>query len=706
MKEYQLIAGELAISQRQVEATVELLKEGATVPFIARYRKERTGGLEDVSIIAIKDQWSKLMDLKTRKEYILMTIEEQGKLTDELRKRIQECYEFSMLEDIYLPYKPKRKTKATVARELGLEPLAEWLMKEPAGEIEGYAERFVNDGVETAEKALSGARDIIAEWVNENEQARETVRYHFQRFGLFSSKSVKSKEAEGVKFKDYFDFSEPIQKCPSHRILALFRGEDEGFLRLSVGPDEEEVVDQLNRRLIKTRNAASEQIALAVKDSYKRLLEPSIETEFRAALKERADQEAIRVFAENLRQLLLTAPLGHKRILALDPGFRTGCKVVCLNEEGKLIHDTVIYPHEPQLELAKSRDVLVKLVKQFDIQCIAVGNGTAGRETESFVKGLSEIQGIEVYMVNESGASIYSASEVAREEFPDKDVTVRGAVSIGRRLADPLAELVKIDPKSIGVGQYQHDVDQNKLKESLDAVVLNCVNNVGVNVNTASKSLLTYVSGLGPQLAQNIVKYRDENGPFKSRKELKKVARLGEKAFEQCAGFLRIPNAKNVLDNSAVHPESYELVERMAADLSTTVDSLVSDVKLRSKIDGKKYVSDKVGAYTIDDILKELDKPGRDPRGELKSFSFSSARKPEELITGSVVPGIVTNITAFGCFVDVGVKQEGLVHVSHLANRFVKDPNEVVKLGQHVMVKVMEVDLMRKRIGLSIKEAQ
>ena len=706
MKEYQLIAGELAISQRQVEATVELLKEGATVPFIARYRKERTGGLEDVSIIAIKDQWSKLMDLKTRKEYILMTIEEQGKLTDELRKRIEECYEFSMLEDIYLPYKPKRKTKATVARELGLEPLAEWLMKEPAGEIEGYAERFVNDGVETAEKALSGARDIIAEWVNENEQARETVRYHFQRFGLFSSKSVKSKEAEGVKFKDYFDFSEPIQKCPSHRILALFRGEDEGFLRLSVGPDEEEVVDQLNRRLIKTRNAASEQIALAVKDSYKRLLEPSIETEFRAALKERADQEAIRVFAENLRQLLLTAPLGHKRMLALDPGFRTGCKVVCLNEEGKLIHDTVIYPHEPQLELAKSRDVLVKLVKQFDIQCIAVGNGTAGRETESFVKGLSEIQGIEVYMVNESGASIYSASEVAREEFPDKDVTVRGAVSIGRRLADPLAELVKIDPKSIGVGQYQHDVDQNKLKESLDAVVLNCVNNVGVNVNTASKSLLTYVSGLGPQLAQNIVKYRDENGPFKSRKELKKVARLGEKAFEQCAGFLRIPNSKNILDNSAVHPESYELVERMAADLSTTVDSLVSDVKLRSKIDGKKYVSDKVGAYTIDDILKELDKPGRDPRGELKSFSFSSARKPEELITGSVVPGIVTNITAFGCFVDVGVKQEGLVHVSHLANRFVKDPNEVVKLGQHVMVKVMEVDLMRKRIGLSIKEAQ
>jgi uncharacterized protein len=635
-----------------------------------------------------------------------MTIEEQGKLTDELRRRIEECYEFSTLEDIYLPYKPKRKTKATVARELGLEPLAEWLMKEPAGEIEGYAERFVNDGVESAEKALSGARDIIAEWVNENEKARETVRYHFQRYGLFSSKSVKSKEAEGVKFKDYFDFSESLHKCPSHRILALFRGEEEGFLRISVGPDEEEVVDQLNRRLIKTRNAASEQIAIAVKDSYKRLLGPSIETEFRAALKERADQEAIRVFAENLKQLLLTAPLGHKRILALDPGFRTGCKVVCLNEEGKLLHDTVIYPHEPQQELSKSRDVIVKLVNQFNIQCIAVGNGTAGRETESFVKGLSELQGMEVYMVNESGASIYSASDVAREEFPDKDVTVRGAVSIGRRLADPLAELVKIDPKSIGVGQYQHDVDQNKLKESLDAVVLNCVNNVGVNVNTASKSLLTYVSGLGPQLAQNIVKYRDENGPFKSRKELKKVPRLGEKAFEQCAGFLRIPNAKNVLDNSAVHPESYDIVERMAADLSTSVDSLVADVKLRTKIDGKKYVSEKAGAYTIEDILKELDKPGRDPRGELKSFSFSSARKPEELITGSVVPGIVTNITAFGCFVDIGVKQEGLVHVSHLANRFVKDPNEVVKLGQQVMVKVMEVDMMRKRIGLSIKEAQ
>jgi len=541
--------------------------------------------------------------------------------------------------------------------------------------------------------------------VNENEKARETVRYHFQRFGLFSSKSIKSKEAEGVKFKDYFDFSEPLHKCPSHRILALFRGEEEGFLRLSVGPDEEEVVDQLNRRLIKTRNAASEQIAMAVKDSYKRLLEPSIETEFRAALKERADQEAIRVFAENLKQLLLTAPLGHKRILALDPGFRTGCKVVCLNEEGKLLHDTVIYPHEPQQELSKSRDVIVKLVKQFDIQCVAVGNGTAGRETESFVKGLSELQGMEVYMVNESGASIYSASDVAREEFPDKDVTVRGAVSIGRRLADPLAELVKIDPKSIGVGQYQHDVDQNKLKESLDAVVLNCVNNVGVNVNTASKSLLTYVSGLGPQLAQNIVKYRDENGPFKSRKDLKKVPRLGEKAFEQCAGFLRIPNAKNVLDNSAVHPESYNIVEQMASDLNTSVDSLVGDIKLRSKIDGKKYVSDKAGAYTIDDILKELDKPGRDPRGELKSFSFSSARKPEELITGSIVPGIVTNITAFGCFVDIGVKQEGLVHVSHLANRFVKDPNEVVRLGQQVMVKVMEVDMMRKRIGLSIKEA-
>jgi len=700
-----MIANDLAINQSQVEATVALLNEGATVPFIARYRKERTGGLEDVSIIAIKEQWSKLMDLKTRKEYILMTIEEQGKLTDELRKRIEDCYEFSLLEDIYLPYKPKRKTKATVARELGLEPLAEWLMKEPAGDIEGYAERFVNDGVESADKALSGARDIIAEWVNENEKARETVRYHFQRFGLFSSKSIKSKEAEGVKFKDYFDFSEPLHKCPSHRILALFRGEDEGFLRLSVGPDEEEVVDQLNRRLIKTRNAASEQIAMAVKDSYKRLLEPSIETEFRAALKERADQEAIRVFAENLKQLLLTAPLGHKRILALDPGFRTGCKVVCLNEEGKLLHDTVIYPHEPQQELSKSRDVIVKLVKQFDIQCVAVGNGTAGRETESFVKGLSELQGMEVYMVNESGASIYSASDVAREEFPDKDVTVRGAVSIGRRLADPLAELVKIDPKSIGVGQYQHDVDQNKLKESLDAVVLNCVNNVGVNVNTASKSLLTYVSGLGPQLAQNIVKYRDENGPFKSRKDLKKVPRLGEKAFEQCAGFLRIPNAKNVLDNSAVHPESYSIVEQMASDLNTSVDSLVGDVKLRTKIDGKKYVSDKAGAYTIDDILKELDKPGRDPRGELKSFSFSSARKPEELITGSIVPGIVTNITAFGCFVDIGVKQEGLVHVSHLANRFVKDPNEVVKLGQQVMVKVMEVDMMRKRIGLSIKEA-
>ncbi|MEZ4799342.1 MAG: Tex family protein [Flavobacteriales bacterium] len=694
----------MSFSNSQINATMRLLDEGCTIPFIARYRKEVTGGLDEVEIEEIRQTVTKQRDLEKRKEFILSTIEEQGKLTDELRKKIIACDNATDLEDIYLPFKPKRKTKATVAREAGLEPLAQWLLKEPFQDVEMEAEKFLNDQVKDVDAALQGARDIIAEIINENAIARSTVRHQFQRFASMRTRVARDKEQEGVKYKDYFDFEEPITRCPSHRVLAMFRGEEEGMLRLTVAPDEDRVLEKLEHLFIKKDNEASDEIFDAMKDSYRRLLSPSIENEIRGELKAKADEEAIRVFAENLRQLLLAAPLGNKRILALDPGFRTGCKLVCLNEEGTLLYDDVIYPHEPQNDKVKSADKVQALVDRYKIEALAIGNGTAGRETENFVKSIGLSKDVKVFLVNESGASIYSASEVAREEFPDKDVTVRGAVSIGRRLADPLSELVKIDPKSIGVGQYQHDVDQNKLKEGLDSVVLSAVNNVGVNVNIASKSLLTYVSGLGPKLAENIVKFRDENGAFSSRKQLMKVPKLGEKAFEQCAGFLRIPKAKNILDNSAVHPERYALVEKMAKDVGCTVEDLIAKEEFRKKIQAEKYISGDVGLPTIKDILSELAKPGRDPREAIEQFEFADVSKMEDLKEGMVLPGIVTNITNFGCFVDVGVKQEGMVHISQLANKFVKDPNEVVRLQQKVKVKVVELDFARKRIALSMKD--
>lgn len=672
------------------------------MPFIARYRKEVTGGLDEVQIEEIRKEDLRLKELAKRKQTVLSTIEEQGKLTPELRKQIESCDDLQVLEDIYMPYKPKRRTKAAMARENGLEPLAEWLMKEPNGDVVKEAARFVNDTVKNEEEALQGARDIIAEVISENALVRATVRSQFQRYGTIKTRVARDKEVEGIKYKDYFEFEEPLHKCPSHRVLAMFRGEEEGMLRLRIAPEEDRTLEKLEYQLIKRNTDASDEIYAALKDSYKRLIEPSIENEFRALSKAKADEEAIKVFAENLRQLLLGAPLGGKRILALDPGYRTGCKVVCLNEEGTLVHDSVIYPHEPQREVTKSAEAIQSLVKRFQIQAIAVGNGTAGRETEQFVRNL-QLNGVDIFLVNESGASIYSASEIAREEFPDKDVTVRGAVSIGRRLADPLSELVKIDPKSIGVGQYQHDVDQNKLKESLDAVVLSCVNNVGVNVNSASKSLLTYVSGLGPKLAENIVKYREENGPFSSRAALKKVPKLGEKSFEQSAGFLRIPGAKNPLDNSAVHPETYSVVEKMAKDLGCNIGDLIANESLRKQIIPSNYVNEKFGLPTIQDIVKELAKPGRDPRSTIEMFSFADVKTPEDLYIGMELPGIITNITNFGCFVDVGVKQEGLVHISQITNKFIKDPNEVVKLNQKVRVKVVEVDLQRKRISLTMK---
>jgi uncharacterized protein len=699
-----LIAQSYQLNERFVRSTIALLDEGATVPFISRYRKEATGGMDEVQIETVRLAATRYRELISRKQYILEIILEQGKLTPELEQRIQECWDHAVLEDIYLPYKPKRKTRATIAKEKGLEPLADWIMKELPGDAEDEAAKFITDQVPNESEALEGARDIIAEMVNENELARGLVRSMFEKTAVIYSKVARGKEEEGNKYMDYFNFDESLKKCPSHRLLAVFRGEDEGFLRLAIEPDEEVTLEKLERLFIKRSNASSAQLAEAIEECYDRLLAPSIENEFRSIAKARADEQAITVFAENLRQLLLSAPLGSKRILAIDPGFRSGCKVVCLNEEGKLLADEIIYPHEPQRDVRGSMDVIRRLVSAYQIQAIAIGNGTAGRETEELVRAITFSQPLEIYMVNESGASVYSASEVAREEFPDKDVTVRGAVSIGRRLADPLAELVKIDPKSIGVGQYQHDVDQHKLKQSLDTVVQSCVNNVGVNLNTASKSLLTYVSGLGPQLAQNIVQYRNEHGAFASRAQLKKVSRLGEKAYEQCAGFLRIPNAKNPLDNSAVHPESYEIVQRMAIDLGCKVDDLIRDESLRKKISPQQYVTDKAGLPTIQDILKELAKPGRDPREQLKPFTFADVKKPEDLHTGMILPGIVTNITNFGCFVDIGVKQDGLVHISQLADRVVRDPNEVVKLQQQVQVKVLEVDLVRKRIQLSMKE--
>ena len=706
-KVIQRIAQQLGIPYAQVNNTIQLLTEGATVPFISRYRKERTGSLDEVQVEAVKDAKEKMEELLKRKDTIVNTIQEQGALTPELQKRIDDCFDATELEDIYLPYKPKRRTRAMIAREKGLEPLAKIIMKQFEKNLDGRAQSFINDKVESTEEAFAGARDIIAEWVNENERARGIVRREFDRGAFITCKVVKGKEEEGAKYSDYFDWKEPLKKCPSHRLMAMRRGENEGFLRVSVTPESEEPIDRLKRFFINSNNACSDQMELAIEDSYKRLLEPSIETEYSNLSKEKADEEAIRVFAENLRQLLLAAPLGQKRVLAIDPGYRTGCKVVCLDAQGNLLINDTIYPHPPQNELAQAAKKITTLVSSYKIEAIAIGNGTASRETESFVKKLQYDRDLKVFVVSEDGASIYSASKIARDEFPEYDVTVRGAVSIGRRLLDPLAELVKIDPKSIGVGQYQHDVDQKKLKSSLDKVVESSVNMVGVNVNTASQHLLTYISGLGPQLAQNIVDFRKENGPFASRTEIQKVPRMGAKAFEQSAGFLRISEAKNPLDNSAVHPESYFVVEKIAKDLKCTIQELIKSEDLRKQIEWNNYVTDKIGLPTLEDIKKELAKPGRDPRSQIKEFEFAQdIHKVEDLIVGTILPGIVTNITKFGVFVDVGVKQDGLVHVSQLADRFISDPGEIVKLHQHVQVKVIEVDLVRKRIQLSLKQAQ
>ena len=700
------IAASLQITERQVANTLQLLEGGATIPFISRYRKEATGGLDEVQIEQIKQMHEKLTELSKRKETILSTIAEQGKLTKELEQRIQDSWDATELEDIYLPYKPKRKTRAEVARQRGLEPLANLLMLQRETHPDMQARSFVKGDVKDVEEALKGARDIIAERVNEDERARNQVRNMFSRTAVITSKVVKGKEEEGQKYRDYFEFSEPLKRCSSHRLLALRRGESEGILKVSISPDDEECRLRLERLYIRNNshsNACSEQVSEAVSDSYKRLLKPSIETEFAAQSKERADVEAIRIFAENLRQLLLSSPLGQKRVLGIDPGFRTGCKLVCLDAQGALLHHSIMSPHPPKNQYRESVATIKYLVEKYQVEAIAIGNGTAGRETEEFVRRLPFIEGIEVYSVSEDGASVYSASKIAREEFPDYDVTVRGAVSIGRRLMDPLAELVKIDPKSIGVGQYQHDVDQTMLKNSLDQIVENCVNSVGVNVNTASKHLLTYVSGLGPTLAQNIVTYRTENGPFTARRELMKVPRMGAKAYEQCAGFLRIPQAKNPLDNSAVHPESYHIVEQMAKDLQCTVDELIKNKELRQKIDLKRYTTDTVGIPTLTDIMQELDKPGLDPRKPLKAFQFANVHSLEDLSAGMVLPGIVTNITNFGCFVDVGVHQDGLVHISQLADKFVSDPTTIVSLRQQVMVKVLEVDLKRNRLSLTMR---
>lgn len=696
----QLISQSLSIPENQVARTVDLLDDGATIPFISRYRKEVTGSLDEVKIGEIKQLYEKLQELSKRKETILNSIDEQEKLTPELKGRIESCWNSTELEDIYLPYKPKRTTRAEIARKKGLEPLAKILMAQYENDIYKRAFTFVNKQVQNADEALQGARDIIAEWVNESEGARNSIRNHFRREAVISSKLIKGKE-EGNKYRDYFDFSEPLSKCSSHRLLAMRRGESEGFLRVSISPEDERCIETLNKRFVKGRNDASAQVEEAVKDSFKRLLKPSIETEFAAFSKEKADKQAIKVFAENLRQLLLSPPLGQKRVLGIDPGFRTGCKIVCLDAQGNLLHNETIFPHPPQNERHKASSKITQLVNTYDIEAIAIGNGTASRETEQFVTNRNFDREIQVFVVSEDGASVYSASKIARDEFPEYDVTVRGAISIARRLMDPLAELVKIDPKSIGVGQYQHDVNQTELKNSLDQTVENCVNQVGVNLNTASKHLLTYVSGLGPSLAQNIVDYRTKNGPFSSRKELMKVPRLGEKAFEQAAGFLRIPNTANPLDNSAVHPESYPVVETMANDLDCGISDLIRDKELRKKIKPEKYVSEKTGMPTLLDIMEELDKPGRDPRQFIKVFEFDpNVRTIEDLREGQILPGIISNITNFGCFVDIGIKEKGLIHISNLADRFVSDPTEIVSLHEHVEVKVLSIDLERKRIQL------
>lgn len=700
---HKMISNLLGISERQIDSTLRLLGEGATIPFISRYRKEATGGLDEVQIEQIKEQHDKLCDIAKRKETILATISEQGKLTAELESRINDSWSTTELEDIYLPYKPKRKTRAEAARQKGLEPLAMLLLMQREANPATRAAAFVKGDVKDVEDALKGARDIIAEQVNEDERARNTVRNQFARQGVITAKVAKGKEEEAAKYRDYFDFSEPLKRCTSHRLLAIRRAEAEGLLKVSISPDDEECLERLDRQFVRGNGESSRQVAEATADAYKRLLKPSIETEFAAQSKERADEEAIRVFTENLRQLLLSAPLGQKRVLAIDPGFRTGCKVVCLDAQGNLVHNENIYPHPPVNKTSEAASKLRKMVEAYQIEAISIGNGTASRETEDFISRQSFDREIPVFVVSEQGASIYSASKTAREEFPEYDVTVRGAVSIGRRLMDPLAELVKIDPKSIGVGQYQHDVDQTKLKKALDQTVENCVNLVGVNLNTASSHLLTYISGLGTQLAQNIVNYRAENGAFGSRKELMKVPRMGAKAFEQCAGFLRIPDAKNPLDRTAVHPESYHIVERMAKDLRCTVDELIADKALRGKIRVADYVTATVGLPTLQDIMQELDKPGRDPRKEIKVFEFDkNVRTINDLREGMILPGIVGNITNFGAFVDIGIKENGLVHLSQMADRFVSDPTEVVSIHQQVMVRVMGVDTERKRVQLSM----
>jgi uncharacterized protein len=705
-KNIELIAKKLGLHDWQVENTIRLLDDGATIPFISRYRKEMTGSLDEVQLLHIKNDYNRLKELDARRESIIKSIEEQEKMTPELMHKIEAAETMAELEDIYLPYRPKRRTRATMAREKGLEPLAEIILKQQETDPLHKAEEYLNNDVPTPEEAVSGACDIIAEWINEDESARKKLRVLYEKEAVIYSKVIKGKETEGNKFSDYFDWSESLRRCPSHRLLAMRRGEDEGFLRLSIEPDEEHAHEILESLFIKEKNESSKLVGKAVEDSWKRLLSSSMKTEFRNISKEKADEEAIRVFTDNLRQLMLASPLGEKNVLAIDPGFRTGCKIVCIDRQGNLMHNETIYPHPPQNQTALSVKKILSLVSAYKIEAIAIGNGTASRETEDFIKWVKFDKDIQVFVVSEAGASVYSASKTAREEFPDYDVTVRGAVSIGRRLMDPLAELVKIDPKSIGVGQYQHDVDQTKLQEALDDVVMSCVNAVGVEVNTASRHLLTYVSGLGPQLAQNIVDYRTENGPFKSRKEFQKVKRMGDKAFEQCAGFLRIRNAENPLDSSAVHPESYHVVEKMAKDLRCDVRELMSNEEKRKEIVLEKYITTVTGLPTLQDIVDELAKPGRDPRSKIKEFSFADIHEMEDLVPGMVVPGIVTNVTKFGAFVDIGIKQDGLVHISNLSKSYISDPSTVVKLHQHVMVKVLSVDIERKRIQLSMKDVK
>ncbi len=706
----QLIAKDLQLPERGVDNTLELLEQGCTIPFISRYRKERTGGLNEVQIAQISQLNDNYKTVSKRKETILKTIEEQGKLTDELKSRIDECWDNAILEDIYLPYKPKRRTKAQVARERGLEPLAQIIMLQQELKPKEIAKKFVSKDVPTAEDAITGAKDIIAETINEDERSRIQLRNTFEREAIIRSKVIKAKanNDEAAKYSDYFDFKEPLKKCSSHRLLAMRRGEKEGYLRISIDIEyEDECIGRLQRLHVRGTSPCGRIINEAAEDAYKRLLKPSIENEFATLSKLKADEEAIKVFAENLRQLLLAAPLGQKRVMGIDPGFRTGCKVVCLDEQGNLLYNEAIFPHPPVNRRMQAKVHTEQMIKQYAIEAIAIGNGTANRETVEFVKELDLDKKVQVFTVSEDGASIYSASKIAREEFPDEDVTVRGAVSIARRLIDPLAELVKIDPKSIGVGQYQHDVDQNKLKQSLDQTVESCVNAVGVNLNTASQHLLTYISGLGPILAKNIVEYRREHGAFTSRSQLKKVPRLGPAAFEQCAGFLRIPQAKNPLDNSAVHPESYRIIEKMAHDKHCTVGELIKNKDLQKQIDINQYVTDKIGIPTLTDIMNELEKPGLDPREQLEEFEFDpNVTTIDDVAEGMILPGIVTNITNFGAFVDIGVHQDGLVHISQMSDKYVKDPNEIVKLHQHVKVRVVEVDLVRNRIGLSMKGIQ